>query len=78
MYFKIFSELFIGFKAYDTRYLHFCFKVYDIRYLYFLSNIKLERLQITVLKPSHDLSKTVNFLKQGFHYYGPNVFSKLL
>ena len=78
MYFKIFSESFIGFKAYDTRYLHFCFKVYDTRYLYFLSSIKLERLQITVLKLSNDLSKTVNFLKQGFHCYGPNVFSKLL
>ena len=43
-----------------------------------LSNIKLERLQMTVLMQSHDLSKTVTFLKQSFHRYFPNVLRKFL
>ena len=44
----------------------------------FLSIIKLERLQITVLKKLHNLSKTVIFKKQNFHCYCPNAFSTLL
>ena len=44
----------------------------------FLSNIKLKQLEITGLKKSHDLSKTVNILKEHFHCYFPNVFSGLL
>ena len=44
----------------------------------FFSNIKLENLQITVLKQWNDLSKILKFLKENFHCYRPNVFSKVL
>ena len=42
------------------------------------SNMKLEQLQITALKQSHDLSKTVILFKKFFHCYRPNIFSRLL
>ena len=32
---------------------------------------------IAVLKQSYKVSTTVNILKTNFHYYRPNVFSKL-
>ena len=40
-------------------------------------HVKSEQLQITVLKQSHDLSKTVNILKANFDCYHPYVFTKL-
>ena len=46
--------------------------------LAFFLNIKLEQLQVTVLKPSRDFGKTINYWKISFHYYRPNIFSKLL
>ena len=44
----------------------------------FLPHIKLEQLQVTVLKRSRDLGKTISDCKRGFHYYRPDIFSKLL
>ena len=43
-----------------------------------MSNIKLEQLQITILRESYDFSETIIFLKENFHFYRPSVFSKLL
>ena len=42
------------------------------------ATIKLEQLQITILRQSHDLSETIIFLKENFHSYRPSVFSKFL
>ena len=39
------------------------FRIYDTHCAVFLTNIKLEQLQITVLKPSCDCSKTNNICK---------------
>ena len=53
------------------------FKAYDARCWYFF-NIKLEQLQIKVLKQWHDLSKTVTFLKKKIHFHRLNKFLTVL
>ena len=42
----------------------------------FSSNIKMEQMQMIVLKQSCDLSKILIFFKSHFHSYRPNIFSK--
>ena len=56
------------------------FTIYSLWYTLsaFLPNIKLERLQVTVLKPRRDFLKNTNICKISFHCYFPNIFSKLL
>ena len=44
----------------------------------FLSNIKMEQLQITVLKRRDDLSKTINIFKRHFYGYQPKYIFKVL
>ena len=65
MYFQSTSECIICFR---TRYTIHAF----------WSNIKLEQLQITVLKWSRELSKTGSFFKRHIQNYCPNIFSKFL
>ena len=44
----------------------------------FWLKIKLEQLQITILKRSFDLRKTISFFQRHFQGYRPNMFSKFL
>ena len=60
-----FSARVLQFRAYNTRYMRFCQ----------ISNWNDCR---SVLKPKRGFEKTINICKISFHYYGPNIFSKLL
>ena len=61
MYFQRSSEWILRFRTYDNLSA-------------FLPNIKLEQLQIIVLKRSRDFSKTINICKVNFYCYRPNAF----
>ena len=56
----------------------FDFKVFYYKLSDFFFNVKLARLQITVLKQSHNLIKTWILLKEIFYCCRANVFSKFL